>query len=104
MKHSPKNSPVWHWIAAPSSYEKASMRMLAHAKALASGEASEAVFITQHKSVYTAGTSAREEDLLNPAGIPTYRSGRGGQWTWHCLLYTSPSPRDATLSRMPSSA
>ena len=34
-------------------------------------------------SVYTAGTSAREEDLLNPAGIPTYRSGRGGQWTWH---------------------
>ena len=23
---------------------------------------------------------------------------------WHCLLYTSPSPRDATLSRMPSSA
>jgi len=83
MKHSPDNSPAWHWIAAPSSYEKASMRMLAHAKALASGEASEAVFITQHKSVYTAGTSAREEDLLNPAGIPTYRSGRGGQWTWH---------------------
>ena len=57
--------------------------MLAHAKALASGEASEAVFITQHNSVYTAGTSAREEDLLNSAGIPTYRSGRGGQWTWH---------------------
>ena len=83
MKHSPQNSPAWYWIAAPSSYEKASMRMLAHAKALASGDASEAVFITQHKSVYTAGTSAREEDLLNSAGIPTYRSGRGGQWTWH---------------------
>ena len=83
MKHSPENSPAWHWIAAPSSYEKASMRMLAHAKALTSGDASEAVFITQHKSVYTAGTSAREEDLLNPAGIPTYRTGRGGQWTWH---------------------
>ena len=25
-------------------------------------------------------------------------------WLWTCLLYTSPSPRDATLSRMPSSA
>ena len=25
-------------------------------------------------------------------------------WVYHCLLYTSPSPRDATLSRMPSSA
>ena len=27
-----------------------------------------------------------------------------GEWAWDCLLYTSPSPRDATLSRMPSSA
>ena len=25
-------------------------------------------------------------------------------WSYGCLLYTSPSPRDATLSRMPSSA
>ena len=57
--------------------------MQAHAKAVVAGEASEAVFITQHEAVYTAGTSAREEDLLNPAGIPIHRSGRGGQWTWH---------------------
>ena len=28
----------------------------------------------------------------------------GGEVRWGCLLYTSPSPRDATLSRMPSSA
>ena len=83
MKHTPPTSPNWHWIAAPSLYEKAILRMLAHAKAVASGDASEAVFITQHESIYTAGTSAREEDLINPAGIPTYRSGRGGQWTWH---------------------
>ena len=27
-----------------------------------------------------------------------------GQFRGSCLLYTSPSPRDATLSRMPSSA
>ena len=26
------------------------------------------------------------------------------EWSYDCLLYTSPSPRDATLSRMPSSA
>ena len=29
---------------------------------------------------------------------------RGNEYYWICLLYTSPSPRDATLSRMPSSA
>ena len=28
----------------------------------------------------------------------------GGTWYWNCLLYTSPSPRDGLLSRMPSSA
>ncbi len=83
MKQTSPTSPNWHWIDAPSLYEKAIVRMLAHAEAVASGEASEAVFITQHESVYTAGTSAREEDLLNPTGIPIYRSGRGGQWTWH---------------------
>ena len=32
------------------------------------------------------------------------RYGSDGELTDHCLLYTSPSPRDATLSRMPSSA
>ena len=31
-------------------------------------------------------------------------SGRGDDWYWNCLLYTSPSPRDRTRSRMPSSA
>ena len=32
------------------------------------------------------------------------QEGSGSAWVLTCLLYTSPSPRDATLSRMPSSA
>ena len=36
--------------------------------------------------------------------IAMFASGFGGALIWICLLYTSPSPRDATLSRMPSSA
>ena len=35
-------------------------------------------------------------------GLEAY--DRAGQCLYSCLLYTSPSPRDATLSRMPSSA
>ena len=31
-------------------------------------------------------------------------AGDKDNYHWICLLYTSPSPRDATLSRMPSSA
>ena len=47
------------------------------------------------------------EDLNFPGQFPFTRGVqptmyRGRLWT--CLLYTSPSPRDATLSRMPSSA
>ena len=40
----------------------------------------------------------REQELVNCAGECTFC------WANNCLLYTSPSPRDATLSRMPSSA
>ena len=36
--------------------------------------------------------------------IPDFRLIEGELASYTCLLYTSPSPRDATLSRMPSSA
>ena len=45
---------------------------------------------------------------MNAAGdrivVGAYASNRAFTYSWNCLLYTSPSPRDATLSRMPSSA
>jgi lipoyl(octanoyl) transferase len=37
----------------------------------------------EHPPLYTAGTSARVEDLLDPNRLPVYRSGRGGQYTYH---------------------
>ena len=43
----------------------------------------ERVWLLEHPPLYTAGTSARQEDLFNPAGYPTYPAGRGGQWTYH---------------------
>src|SRR5665811_817139 len=42
--------------------------------------------------------SAREGDNINP------KKARSGSQFYICLLYTSPSPRDRTRSRMPSSA
>ena len=44
--------------------------------------------------------------MSSSAGRPAYqyRTAAGGEDVHSCLLYTSPSPRDATLSRMPSSA
>jgi lipoyl(octanoyl) transferase len=51
--------------------------------AIRTGTAPELVWLLEHPPLYTAGTSAREADLLDPGGIPVYRTGRGGQYTYH---------------------
>jgi len=45
--------------------------------------APELVWLLEHPALYTAGTSADDTDLLEPARFPVYRSGRGGQFTYH---------------------
>jgi len=47
------------------------------------GRAPEMVWLLEHPPLYTAGTSAQESDLIEPARLPVYRSGRGGQFTYH---------------------
>ena len=76
-------SPDWHAIASPSDYQHAADKMQLHAKAVIAGTASEAIFVTEHSPVYTAGTSSLEAELLNSNGFNIVRTGRGGQWTYH---------------------
>ncbi|MCH2564744.1 MAG: lipoyl(octanoyl) transferase LipB [SAR116 cluster bacterium] len=64
-------------------YEETVTAMAAHAAAIRNGGAGEEVWLLEHHSVLTGGTSSRPEDLMNPGGIPVHRTGRGGQWTWH---------------------
>jgi lipoyl(octanoyl) transferase len=45
--------------------------------------AAELVWLVEHPPLYTAGTSARDSDLLSPTRFPVYRTGRGGQHTYH---------------------
>jgi lipoyl(octanoyl) transferase len=66
----------------PVSYEEALAFMEASAAAIAMGEAPERVWLLEHPPLYTAGTSAREADLLD-ARFPVFRTGRGGQFTYH---------------------
>ena len=49
-------------------------------------------------------TEARLLHQTNRAGLADAANGQDNVEARTCLLYTSPSPRDATLSRMPSSA
>lgn len=50
---------------------------------IAAGRAGELIWLLEHPPVYTAGTSARAEDLLTPERFPVHVAGRGGQYTYH---------------------
>lgn len=63
-------------------YPAAVAAMEARAAAVADGEAAELVWLLEHPPLYTAGVSARPEDLLEPR-FPVFQSGRGGQFTYH---------------------
>ena len=70
----------------------------------------EVVVLNIHNSAFDKGgfMKTQQLDFLRDLALKEYEKGNyvllGGDWNMCCLLYTSPSPRDATLSRMPSSA
>jgi lipoyl(octanoyl) transferase len=51
--------------------------------AIRAGSAPELVWLLEHPPLYTAGTSARLNDLLAPRRLPVFDAGRGGQYTYH---------------------
>ena len=64
-------------------YPDAVARMEALAAGIADGSARERVWLLEHPPLYTAGTSARPGDLVDPDRFPVFASGRGGQYTYH---------------------
>jgi lipoyl(octanoyl) transferase len=77
-------TPVaWETADRPVSYDDAVARMEREVEAIAAGQASERVWLLEHPPLYTAGTSARIEDLVEPGRFPVFQSGRGGQYTYH---------------------
>jgi lipoyl(octanoyl) transferase len=79
----PPKPPI-DWIIAPgrTPYAQALAAMEQRVAAIRAGTAAEAVWLVEHEPTYTAGTSARPEDLLERR-FPAVAAGRGGQWTYH---------------------
>ncbi len=73
----------WRISDMPVDYREAEAFMEARAAKIAAGDAPEMVWLLEHPPLYTAGTSAKEEDLLMPDRFPVYKTGRGGQFTYH---------------------
>jgi lipoyl(octanoyl) transferase len=76
-------APV-EWRTSPGlvAYDTALAVMDARAAAIADGTAAELVWLIEHPSLYTAGTSAKPEQLIE-ARFPVHPTGRGGQLTYH---------------------
>jgi lipoyl(octanoyl) transferase len=64
-------------------HDRAVAAMEARVVAIRDGTAAELVWLVEHPPLYTAGTSARDADLLAADRFPVYRTGRGGQYTYH---------------------
>lgn len=73
---------LWDIAPQPVEYDEAVAQMEALAQKIASGEEPERVWLVEHPPLYTAGTSASDEHLLNEA-LPVFKTGRGGEHTYH---------------------
>ncbi len=73
------------WVISdrPVDYQRAVAAMEARVAAIAQGQARELVWLLEHPPLYTAGTSAKPEDLLMPDRFAVFKTGRGGQYTYH---------------------
>ncbi|MDI3468014.1 MAG: octanoate-[acyl-carrier-protein]-protein-N-octanoyltransferase [Pseudolabrys sp.] len=72
----------WQISSRPVPYESAVAAMEARVEAIAGGREEELVWLLEHPPLYTAGTSAAPEQLLD-ARFPVFETGRGGQMTYH---------------------
>jgi lipoyl(octanoyl) transferase len=76
-------TPEWRVSDLPVPYDEAVTEMEARAAAIAEGRARELVWLLEHPPLYTAGTSADARDLIDPKRFPVFKTGRGGQYTYH---------------------
>lgn len=74
---------AWAISDRPVDYATALQFMQQRVEAIANGVDREMIWLLEHPALYTAGTSARREDLLSPDRFPVHIAGRGGQYTYH---------------------
>ncbi len=77
-----KDTVEWRVQGGLTPYPEAVAFMEERAAAIAAGRADELVWLLEHPPIYTAGTSAKDSDLLD-ARFPVFKTGRGGQFTYH---------------------
>ncbi len=77
------NNIEWLEESSPVNFEDAVLFMEKRVAQIIAKTAPQLIWIVEHPPLYTAGISAREEDLLNKTNIPIYKTNRGGKYTYH---------------------
>lgn len=77
-----KHRVFWHSDDRPVPYDRAVAFMEAKVNMIREKAEEDYIWLLEHPPVYTAGTSAKASDMLNPR-FPVYQTGRGGQYTYH---------------------
>ena len=77
------NTIEWRVSADTVDYSHAVAEMERRVSAIRAGQAREQVWLLEHPALYTAGTSAKSEDLIDTDRLPVHITGRGGQYTYH---------------------
>ena len=73
----------WEISDGEVDYNTALEKMDNYVQKIISGEADEKIWLLEHPSLYTAGTSANKKDLVEPNRFPVFETKRGGQYTYH---------------------
>ncbi len=67
----------------PVSYNKAMKFLNDRVNDVHNDKNDELIWILEHPNLYTAGVSAVNKDLLDKNKFPTFKTNRGGKWTFH---------------------
>ena len=73
----------WRISGTPVDYPAAVEEMERRIAAIRAAAETQLVWLLEHPALYTAGTSARDEELIEPGRLPVHRTGRGGRYTYH---------------------
>ncbi|MEM1306223.1 MAG: lipoyl(octanoyl) transferase LipB [Pseudomonadota bacterium] len=85
LRTGPAAGPPVAWIVAdaPVGYEEAVRIMERRVADIRAGTAPECVWLLEHPPLYTAGRSAKPDDIAGMPPFPVHATGRGGQFTYH---------------------
>lgn len=83
LKEFSRQTVDWCHFTQPMPYQSTLLHMEKQVGKIHEQKANEQIWLLEHPPLYTAGTSAKLEDLLSPSRFPVFEIGRGGQYTYH---------------------